>query len=94
MVGKKKEMCERDKRNTSLVLASFLLVIIGYSKIYSIVPKYEFGPVRSGPYYVPHIIITYNDSVDMDILCYRTTGTYPCIVLLLDYVYKVLDGVE
>ena len=52
------------------------------------------GSVRTGPYYVPHIIITYNDYVDMDILCYRTTGTYPCIVLLLDYIYKVLDGVE
>ena len=52
------------------------------------------GSVRTGPYYVPHIIITYNDHVDMDILCYRTTGTYPCIVLLLDYIYKVLDGVE
>ena len=50
--------------------------------------------VRTGPYYVPHIIITYNDYVDMDILCYRTTGTYPYIVLLLDYIYKVLDGVE
>ena len=44
---RKKEVCERDKRNTLLLfLASFLLVIIGYSKIYSIVPKYEFGPVR------------------------------------------------
>ncbi len=52
------------------------------------------GSVRTGPYYVPYIIITYNDNVDMDILCYRTTGTYPCIVLLLDYIYKVLDGVE
>ena len=50
--------------------------------------------VRTGPYYVPHIIITYNNYVDMDILCYRTIGTYPCIVLLLDYIYKVLDGVE
>jgi hypothetical protein len=50
--------------------------------------------VRTGPYYVLHIIITYNEYVDMDILCYRTTGTYPCIVLLLDYIYKVLDGVE
>ena len=47
--GRKEErgVCERDKRNTLLLfLASFLLVIIGYSKIYSIVPKYEFGPVR------------------------------------------------
>ncbi len=35
-------------------------------------------------YYIPH--------VDIGIHCYRTTGTYPCIVLLLDYVYKVLDG--
>ena len=37
---------------------------------------------------------TYSSSVDMDIPCYRTTGTYPYIVLLLDYMYKVLDGVE
>ena len=43
------------------------------------------GSVRTGPYYVLHIIITYNEYVDTDILCYRTTGTYPCIVLLLDY---------
>ncbi len=64
----------------------------------------QFGPVRSGslrtgPYYVyipQHT--TYSSSVDMDIPCYRTTttgtGTYPYIVLLLDYMYKVLDGVE
>ncbi len=48
MVGKKKEVCERDKKNTLLLFfASFLLVIIGYTKIYSIVTKYEFGPVWS-----------------------------------------------
>ena len=56
----------------------------------------RFGPVRFGPvltmYYIPHT--TYNGYVDMDIPCYRTTGTYPWIVLLLDYEYKVLDGVE
>ena len=47
MVGKKKEVCVRDKRNTLLLFfASFLLVIIGYTKIYSIATKYEFGPVR------------------------------------------------
>ena len=46
-VGKKKEVCVRDKRNTLLLFfASFLLVIIGYTKIYSIATKYEFGPVR------------------------------------------------
>ena len=40
MVGKKKEVWERDKRNTLLLfLASFLLVIIGYTLIYSIVTK-------------------------------------------------------
>ncbi len=54
----------------------------------------RFGPVRFGPvltmYYIPHT--TYSSNVDMCIHCYRTTGTYPCIVLLLDYVYKVLDG--
>ncbi len=43
-------------------------------------------------YYIPHI--TYSGTVDMDIHCYRTTGTYPYIVLLLDYIYKILDGVE
>ncbi len=42
--------------------------------------------------YIPHT--TYSSSVDMDTPCYRTTGTYPYIVLLLDYMYKVLDGVE
>ncbi len=56
----------------------------------------RFSPVRFGPvltmYYIPHT--TYNGYVDMDIPCYRTTETYPCIVLLLDYEYKVLDGVE
>ncbi len=40
-------VCVRDERNTLLsFLASFLLVIIGYTKIYSIATKYEFGPVR------------------------------------------------
>ena len=43
-------------------------------------------------YYIPHI--TYSSNVDMDIRCYRTTGTYPYVVLLLDYIYKVLDEVE
>jgi hypothetical protein len=56
----------------------------------------RFDPVRFGPvltmYYIPHA--TYSSNVDMDIHCYRTTGTYPYIVLLLDYVYKVLDGIE
>ncbi len=51
----------------------------------------RFDPVRFGPvltmYYIPHT--TYSSNVDMAIHCYRTTGTYPCIVLLLDYVYKV-----
>ena len=41
------------------------------------------GSVRTGPYYVLHT--TYSSNVDMGIHCYRTTGTYPCIVLLLDY---------
>ncbi len=52
----------------------------------------QFGSVWTGPYYVLHT--TYSSNVDMGIHCYRTTGTHPCIVLLLDYVYKVLDGVE
>ncbi len=52
------------------------------------------GSVRTGPYYVLHTHTTYSSNVDMDIPCYRTTGTYPCIILLLDYIYKVLDGVE
>ncbi len=56
----------------------------------------RFGPVRFGPvltmYYILHI--TYSSNVAMDIHCYRTTGTYPYIVLLLDCIYKVLDGVE
>jgi hypothetical protein len=43
-------------------------------------------------YYILHI--TYSSNVAMDIHCYRTTGTYPYIVLLLDCIYKVLDGVE
>jgi hypothetical protein len=56
----------------------------------------RFGPARFGPvltmYYIPHT--TYSSNVDMNIPCYRTTGTYSYIVLLLDYMYKVLDGVE
>ncbi len=51
----------------------------------------QFGPARFGPvltmYYIPHT--TYSGYVDMDIHCYRTTGTYPCIVLLLDYASPV-----
>ena len=50
------------------------------------------GSVRIGPEYMLHT--TYRSTVDIDIRCYRTTGTYPCIVLILDYEYKELDGVE
>ena len=35
-----------------------------------------------------------SSNVDIGIHCYRTTGTYPCIVLLLDYIYKKLGEVE
>ena len=35
---------------------------------------------------------TYSSNVDMGIHCYRTTGTYPCIVLLLDYVQGTRQG--
>jgi hypothetical protein len=45
----------------------------------------RFDPVRFGPvltmYYIPHT--TYSSNVDIGIHCYRTTGTYPCIVLLI-----------
>jgi hypothetical protein len=29
---------------------------------------------------------TYSSNLDIGIHCYRTTGTYPCVVLLLDYI--------
>ena len=35
---------------------------------------------------------TYSSNVDIGIHCYRTTGTYPCIVLLLDYIQGIRRG--
>ncbi len=69
----------RDKRRSRVTLLlsspSFLLVIIGYNK--SIVTRYDS----------PNVLhTTYSSNVDIGIHCYRTTGTYPCIVLLLDYI--------
>jgi hypothetical protein len=61
-----------------LSLPSFLLVIIGYNK--SIIVLQQGMIVLM--YYIP---LTRSSNVDIGIHCYRTTGTYPCIVLLLDY---------
>jgi hypothetical protein len=54
----------------------------------------RLGPVRFGSVLTNVLHTTCSSNVDVGIHCYRITGTYPCIVLLLDYVYQVLDGVE
>ncbi len=52
----------------------------------------RLGPVRFGSVLTNVLHTWCSSNVDIGIHCYRTTGTYPCIVLLLDYVFKVLDG--